>query len=286
MLTPRALPPCAHPSRSRPLLLLLCVLLLGLALSLSQAFSVSADDDEIYIVQEGDTIYDIAGSVGMDVDELISLNKLTDPDSLQIGQPLKIKPGTSRIGRALHAEEEETPVLRAVTSRGTAAEGNSNGSNYSAAMMAPAAPVDLSERYAASGQGLALTTPAEPQFRWPCAGYVTTYFGEPGDVWIGGRHPGLDIAARSGQPVWAAESGVVLEVDVSYGYGNYVKIRHARDYVTLYGHLLQPLVEPGDIVKRGQIIGAAGSTGISTGPHLHFEVRHQGERVDPLLYLP
>jgi murein DD-endopeptidase MepM/ murein hydrolase activator NlpD len=269
---------------SRMLFLSVFALLFGLVLALAPAPSASADD-ELYIVQEGDTIYDIAGSVGMDVDELISLNHLADADSLQIGQPLKIRRGTSRIGRSLQSGSG-TATVGAIASRGGLSDSRVSLSSQSGSVLDVVAPADLSERYSALSRGKPLSTPAEPQFRWPCAGYITTYFGEPGDVWIGGHHPGLDIAARTGQPIWAAESGVVLEVDVSYGYGNYVKILHSAGYVTLYGHLSQALVEPGDVVEKGQVIGAAGSTGISTGPHLHFELRRQGERVDPLTYLP
>ena len=87
-------------------------------------------------------------------------------------------------------------------------------------------------------------------------------------------------------PILAAESGYVeLSMDTSYGYGRYVIIDHGNGMETVYGHMVQRLCSVGDYVERGQVIGLVGSTGNSTGPHLHFEVRINGERVPPEPYL-
>ena len=102
-----------------------------------------------------------------------------------------------------------------------------------------------------------------------------------------GKHMAIDIATRAGSKVYAADTGVVIKAgwsDVGYGYR--VVIDHGIDYVTLYAHLSEYYVKPGDVVKQGDVIGAVGSTGNSTGPHVHFEIRDYGYLVDPLLLLP
>ena len=100
-------------------------------------------------------------------------------------------------------------------------------------------------------------------------------------------HTGIDLAGPFGTPIVAAADGVVAAADVStVGYGNHVIIAHAGGLLTLYGHLEAMLVKPGDVVKAGQPIGLLGSTGNSTGPHCHFEVRVNGTPVDPRPFLP
>ena len=100
-------------------------------------------------------------------------------------------------------------------------------------------------------------------------------------------HTGVDIAAPLGTPVMAAAAGVVVAVGhTSFGYGNYVVIAHGGGIVTLYGHLLATKASYGDLVSRGQVIGLEGSTGLSTGPHVHFELRVSDQVVNPLPYLP
>jgi murein DD-endopeptidase MepM/ murein hydrolase activator NlpD len=106
-------------------------------------------------------------------------------------------------------------------------------------------------------------------------------------------HTGVDLAVPLGTPVFAAADGVVVlarsMTDASgalIGYGNYVVIQHDAGLKTLYGHLLAIGVKEGDAVKRGQLIGLVGSTGNSTGPHTHFEVRIDNSPVDPLQMLP
>lgn len=101
------------------------------------------------------------------------------------------------------------------------------------------------------------------------------------------QHLGVDIAAPQGARVLASAEGEVTAVGYDRGYGNYVEIRHPNGLRTFYGHLsrIEPDLEPGVRVGGGQPIGRVGSTGYSTGPHLHFEVRRRGERLDPANYL-
>ena len=98
-------------------------------------------------------------------------------------------------------------------------------------------------------------------------------------------HEGLDFAAPTGTPIIAASGGVVLESRFQSGYGNTVEIDHGDGMITRYAHASKLLVKPGELVGRGQEIALVGSTGQSTGPHLHFEVRLEGQPLDPRLFL-
>ncbi len=129
---------------------------------------------------------------------------------------------------------------------------------------------------------------------WPMSGFtITQPFGptnlalEPPLGPYKHFHTGIDMAAALGTPVVAAGDGVVVAVGhTSVGYGNYVILAHGGGIDTLYGHLLQTNVRQGDRVSRGQLVGLEGSTGFSTGPHLHFELRVNDAVVDPMPYLP
>jgi len=98
-------------------------------------------------------------------------------------------------------------------------------------------------------------------------------------------HQGVDIAASSGDPILAAASGVVEFSGYSSGYGYHVIIDHKNGYRTIYGHSSKLLVKKGELVKKGQTIALVGSTGVSTGPHLHFEIRINNTPVDPTQYV-
>ena len=117
------------------------------------------------------------------------------------------------------------------------------------------------------------------KFIWPVTGWISQ-----------GAHPGhvaLDIAAPSGAPVKAVDRGKVIMAGWNpTGYGFRVVIDHGIDYVTLYAHLSDIYVKAGDVVGKGQVIGASGANGNITGPHLHFEIRDFGRLTDPLPLLP
>ena len=101
----------------------------------------------------------------------------------------------------------------------------------------------------------------------------------------GSLHPGIDIGVGMGTPIHAAASGRVISASYSGGYGNLVVIDHGNGLATAYAHQSSMAVSPGQQVSQGQVIGYVGSTGFSTGPHLHFEVRVNGSPVDPMGYL-
>ena len=98
------------------------------------------------------------------------------------------------------------------------------------------------------------------------------------------NHQGLDIGATAGSSIVAAGGGTVVAASSNSGYGNYVVIDHGNGTTTLYAHMQESAVSVGQYVSQEQVIGYVGSTGISTGPHCHFEVRVDGNRVDPGSY--
>ncbi len=104
----------------------------------------------------------------------------------------------------------------------------------------------------------------------------------------GTMHWGIDIAAPTGTPIVAPDAGVVLEAGPASGYGNVIYLQHENGDVTVYGHMSDVMVDAGQIVEGGEVIAEVGSTGFSTGPHLHFEVHIgglDGERIDPVEWL-
>lgn len=123
---------------------------------------------------------------------------------------------------------------------------------------------------------------AELNFRNPLdSGIVTSRYG----IRSMGNHQGVDIAAKTGTPIHVAEDGVVTFVDWYGGYGYLVKVQHASGYETYYGHCSKFACSVGDEVKKGDVIAYVGSTGRSTGPHVHFEVRINGTTYDPFIFL-
>jgi murein DD-endopeptidase MepM/ murein hydrolase activator NlpD len=117
---------------------------------------------------------------------------------------------------------------------------------------------------------------------WPLPkGRVSSKFG-----WRGKRmHKGIDIAAKRGTPIYAVEDGIVERSKYMRGYGKLVEITHSEMYSTRYGHNSKNLVQEGDVVFKGQVIALVGSTGRSTGPHVHFEIRQSGVAINPIKYL-
>lgn len=136
-------------------------------------------------------------------------------------------------------------------------------------------------RRAAQQRGQQQSTAPVGRLAWPTTGPVTSPFGQR---W-GRMHTGIDIGAPEGAPIVAAAAGTVIVAGWADGYGNTVAIDHGGGIATLYGHQSSIAVAVGQQVAAGQVVGAVGSTGRSTGPHLHFEVRVNGTPVDPLGYL-
>ena len=125
-------------------------------------------------------------------------------------------------------------------------------------------------------------------FVWPCSGTITSYYGWRVHPIFGTRkyHSGMDIGVDYGTPIHAAAAGVVVYSGWMGGYGYAIMIDHGGGLVTIYGHNSSLSVSEGQRVSQGQVVALAGSTGYSTGPHCHFEVRLHGEVTEPLNYLP
>lgn len=124
---------------------------------------------------------------------------------------------------------------------------------------------------------------------YPLVGKINNEFGWRANPFGGSsteHHPGMDIDGDKGTPVVATARGVVIKAAYHGGYGNLVEIDHGKGVTTRYGHLSEIDVEAGQEIARGQTIGKVGSTGRSTGPHLHYEVRIAGEAVNPRPFLP
>jgi murein DD-endopeptidase MepM/ murein hydrolase activator NlpD len=121
----------------------------------------------------------------------------------------------------------------------------------------------------------------------PVRGILTDGFGGRSDPFTGepGTHNAVDISSAVGQGVRAPADGIVIKSEWANGYGNVIYLSHGYGYSTRYGHLSSFAVRPGQRVKRGDIIGYVGSTGRSTGPHLHYEVRFNNNPVNPLEYI-
>ena len=136
--------------------------------------------------------------------------------------------------------------------------------------------------------GYNATGAAAGSYSWPCASstYITSKFGYRIHPIFQTQkyHSGVDIAANSGEPITAAAGGTITIAEYSSSYGNYVVIYHSDGTTTLYAHMSSMAVSAGQTVSKGDVIGYVGSTGNSTGPHLHFEVRVNGSCVDPLQY--
>ncbi len=125
------------------------------------------------------------------------------------------------------------------------------------------------------------------RLQWPTSGKLTSGFGNRRHPIFGGTrfHSGIDLAAPSGTPIIAADGGEVLQASYSGGYGYSILIYHGGGFATFYAHMSGFAVGQGQMVKRGQVIGYVGTTGWTTGPHLHFEVRINGAAQNPLGYL-
>lgn len=122
---------------------------------------------------------------------------------------------------------------------------------------------------------------------WPASGAITSGFGWRNPPIEDGSelHQGIDIAVEIGTPVVATADGEVVKSGLAGGYGNLVQINHGNGIETLYGHNSQLAVSVGQKVKKGQVISYVGSTGVSTGPHIHYEVRVNGTAINPMKFM-
>jgi murein DD-endopeptidase MepM/ murein hydrolase activator NlpD len=256
-----------------------------------------------YTVQSGDTVSDIADQFSVSPDSILWANpKLEDnPDMLSIGQELNIPPVSGVLYTVASGDSVQKIADKFKTNKFPSNTLVTNIVNlefnqqlhdlkppeYALTagqfLMVP----DGSKPYiprvvnAYSGPLPATAARGTGNFGWPVSGRITQKF------WS--NHPGIDIGAPKGTPIYAADSGYVVAAGwdqerISYGF--MILINHGNGFVTRYAHLSAFNVQVGDSVKKGQIVGRVGSTGNSTGPHLHFEIINNGVRRNPFSYLP
>jgi murein DD-endopeptidase MepM/ murein hydrolase activator NlpD len=229
-------------------------------------------------VRSGDTLLKIAKRHGVDVSAIVDFgpNGITDPNSIFKGQKLFIPGGTEASEPVAEFQEEsEAEVINDEPEPEPTPDPEPEPE-----------PEPEPDPEPASDAGV-----ANGNFIWPTEGVITQRFGHTSfsqsSGWYGSSgHTGLDIANRTNTPIKAADGGTVIVSGWSGGYGYAVAIDHGNGYVTWYAHMAQqPPVSVGQKVSRGEYIGPMGSTGYSTGPHLHFEIRKNGNYQDPLTYL-
>jgi murein DD-endopeptidase MepM/ murein hydrolase activator NlpD len=235
-----------------------------------------------YKVLEGDTLAKIADKYGISIDTIKWASDIKS-DSLSVGQELKIPPVTGIVHKVREGETVQSISKKYRTDSQKIVNFPFNdftdldtfALNVGQILIVPdgiqiaAAPIAMPiPQIVAGGTG---------QLLWPTSGIITQY-----PVWY---HMAFDIANGAAPGIMAADNGVVTLVDyMRYGYGNYATIDHGNGMSTLYGHMSEVYVKAGDRVSRGQIIGRMGTTGRSTGTHLHFETRLNGTAVNPAGY--
>jgi LysM repeat protein len=220
-----------------------------------QTMTISPVDGVIYTVKKGDTINSIAKTYSAETDRIIAFNKLSDADDLRVGESLVLPDG-----------EPPAPVVRKI---------------------APLSKLFDSAPSSSSGSSAKSTGTVVPSGTWvfPTDDHRVTLCYGCKEPW-GAPHMGVDFAGSYKTHSYAATDGVVIYSGPRRGYGNTVEIDHGGGIVTRYGHHSKLLVKAGDVVKAGDTIAVTGSTGWSTGPHLHFEVIKNGKFQNPFNYIP
>lgn len=233
-------------------------------------------------VQPGDTLNGLADRYGVPLSYLVASNELFDPSSLLPGEELIVPSGgvvhTVRPGQSL----EDLALTYGVAVETIRAANGITGEPLPGERLLIPHPVWVPQ-VAALELG-----PPGAGFIWPLRGRFTSGFGPRTHPVYGGGdfHTGIDLAVPVGTQVRAAAPGEVIWAGWRGNYGLLVIIDHQNGYSTYYAHLSQVRVSPGQFVEWGQVIGLSGNSGLSTGPHLHFEIRRWGEPVNPLPLLP
>lgn len=229
-----------------------------------------------YKIQKGDNFFKIMTRTGMDIDTISSVNSLSSPYDIRVGMILYIPnmrgvfdkteiPNTYE-GRKKISEKYKVPIQLPIFDEALAEEWFIPG-------------VTLSKLEKSFFYGLAFVPPLMDS-------RTTSHFGKRVDPFTKKKtfHGGIDLAAALGSPVYASAEGEVIFSGKKGAYGNLIVIKHILGYETRYGHLEEIFVKKGDKVRKNQEIGTVGSTGRSTGPHLHFEVRRFHKNQKPEFY--
>jgi len=246
---------------------------------------------ENYVVQPGDTVTSIAKQFGISINSILWSNNLSSYSIIRPGDTIKILPFSGIIHTVVSGDTLES-IAKKYQSNTTEIVKTNNLDNDKLALgidlLIPGGirptPKPVYKTPTVPAQTNTVITNVAPakdsgtKLLWPAQSHrINQYYS-----W---RHTGLDINGHIGDPIYASENGTV-EVSGwnNGGYGYYIIINHSNGIKTLYAHNSQLLVSKGDTVSRGDVIAYIGSTGRSTGPHIHYEVRVNGSQVNPLLY--
>lgn len=238
-----------------------------------------------YIVQRGDTISGIAQEYALSMDAIIASNNISNAGLLRIGEKLKIPnmdgiPYTVKPGDTLEKISKTMGVpFTVILDANDIQDSNIKADTI---LFIPGAKMKKDELNKALGISV-----GGDSFVYPIRGRLTSPFGWRDDPFTSARiyHAALDIAATLGTPIKASMKGTVSSAGQNAIYGKFVIITHSNGYQTMYGHMSAISVAQGTSVEQGAKIGEVGSTGRSTGPHLHFALFKNGRAVDPLEFL-
>ena len=229
-----------------------------------------------YTMEKGDIIGNIAVSTGLNEDTLISVNNIKNTRLMQIGQVIRIPNQDGIYHTVINGDTLDSIAEKyksTVSHISTVNELFSDSLTPNTSLFIPGARMDWVNRQEINGD----------LFIWPCGGYISSGYGYRTSPFTGLRqfHSGLDIGAPDGAPIRAAMSGRVSHVGYNDSFGNFVVINHHSGYRTLYAHMSLVRAKAGAYVGNGERIGDVGSSGLSTGPHLHFTVYKNGVTVNP-----
>lgn len=240
----------------------------GTVLKAGQQLKFPSINGVLHRVKSGETLWDISKAYGIESSAIQKTNFIDFPDKLKISQEIII-PGADKVKTVI----VEKPAAKKTTN---AAKTASKAKTATAVKAASTAKIRIKVP-SRGGKASGL-----PGIIWPLKGIITSKFGTRGNEY----HTGLDIAAPKGTPYKAALDGKVVFSGWKGNYGNLVILDHGDGIQTYYAHNSENLVDVGQAVSKGQVIAKVGSTGRTTGPHLHFEVRRDKEPYNPLLFLP
>jgi len=243
----------------------------------------------VYTVQKGDNLTTIAESFDIDTDTLIWANPALeeDPDYIVVGDTIVIPPvigvlHTVKEGDTLEsiAKQYKGDLQAMLELDFNHLSGPDTKVISGTRIMVPGGEKPYQPRLVyINGVAVMVNAPrGGGRFMWPTKGVITSFYTP--------EHRAIDIAAPLGTPIYASDAGVVVAAGEMGTYGLTVIIDHGNGFQTLYAHLSVYYPQAGQNVRRGQAIGKMGSTGKSTGPHLHFAITYQGGAVNPFRYLP